>query len=137
MLALWTEAGTVSQGAGGILSLEWESITAWANHFYSENYVEWVEHPKQSKRHKSVYTPLLLTQCTLLDSELQLIRKLSQEYCAEYSNASDPSWPCPKTIDREEITEDAAMANADALGEALKRMFGKQDDTSIEVVQNK
>lgn len=137
ILELWYEAGTVSQGAAGVLALEWESIIAWANQFYSEHYVEWVEHPRHSLRHKRVYTPLLLKQCTLLDVELQLIRRLSQEYASEYQEASDPKRECPKTIHLDEITDNDKLKNADAIEEGLLGLFGVQQGASVEVVINK
>lgn len=136
ILELWYECGTVGQGAGGIIPLAWGEIISWANQFYTESYIEWVEHPRHSERHKRVYTPLLLTQCTLLDNELQLIRKLSQEYASEYALASDPARACPKTIELEDIEEDVAIANANAMEEAFKQMFGNQN-ASVEVIHNK
>ncbi|MGZ8888056.1 MAG: hypothetical protein ACXW1D_00705 [Halobacteriota archaeon] len=137
LLELWFECGTVGQGAGGITPLDWTEILAWANQFYSEHYVEWVEHPRHSNRHKRVYTPLVINQCTLLDSELQMIRKLSQEYTAEYSLASEPNRECPKQIVIEDISEDDALANANAMAEGFKNLFGQPQDRSVEMVQNK
>lgn len=136
LLELWFECGTVTQGAGGLLPLEWDVIIKWANKFYSETYIEWVEHPKQSKRHKSVYTPVPITQCVLLDSELQVIRRMSQSYVSEYNEANDSSRPCPKEIMIGDMTEEEALNNADAILQCALQMFGKQD-TSIEEVQNK
>lgn len=137
ILEKWYEAGTVAQGAGGMLPLDWNTIIPWASHFYSENYIEWVEHPRPDKRFKPVYTPVVLKQCTILDHELQLIRRLSQEYANEYAEASDPARACPKEIIVDDVPEDAAKANADAMADAFKSLFGSQDDiTSVEEVRN-
>lgn len=141
ILEKWYESGTVSQGAGGLLPLEWQAIESWANLFYTEEYVEWVEQPvtyyPNGRERERVYTPVLLKQCVLSDAELKLIRQLSQEYCSMYAEASNPACPCPKQIVLEDITEDEAVANADAIAEGFKLLFGNQDDKSVEVVQNK
>jgi hypothetical protein len=137
ILEKWYEAGTVAQGAGGLLPLDWNTIIPWASHFYSEEYIEWVEHPRPDKRYKVQYTPVVMKQCTLLDAELQLIRRMSQDYANEYAEASDPARACPKEIIVEDVPEDVAMANANAMAEAFKQMFGSQDDvTSVEEVKN-
>ncbi len=137
ILDLWYECGTVAQGAGGLLPLDWDVIITWANHFYQHSFVEWVEHPRASNRHKRIYTPLMVTECTLMDWELELIRRLSQEYSSEYACASEPSRPCPKVIELDDVTEDEKLANAKAIAEGFKLLFGKKDDKSVEVVQNK
>lgn len=120
----WHECGTVTQGANGLISLDWPQIESWASLFYTEEYVEWVEHPRPDKRYKLYYSPILLKQCTLLDCELQMIRKLSQEYAGEYALASDSARPCPKYIDIEDVSEEVAAANATAMKEAFN-MFKK------------
>ena len=90
-----------------------------------------VEHPRHDKRHKRQYTAVPVTQCTLHDAELQLIRKLSQEYCSEYHEAtSESSRACPKDIVVEDIPEDVAVANADAMADAFKNFFGKGDTST-------
>ncbi len=123
LVDLWFDCGTVCQGGMGITSLEWCEIIKWANQFYSETYIEWVEHPRASKRHKQVFTPIPITQCILLDWELKVIKDLSQSYCAEYSEASDPSRECPIEIPVE-ISEDDAIANASAIADGFKALFG-------------
>ncbi len=137
ILSLWTECGTVAQGAGGLLPLEWPSIVAWANQFYSEDLVEWLEHPRNSKRHKRVYTPIVTRHCVLFDSELNLIRTLSQEYSNEYSCANDPLRPCPREIVEEDIPEEVKEANANNMLDGMKMLFGGQNDTSVEEIINK
>lgn len=137
ILNLWHECGTVAQGAGGLLPLEWPSIIQWANQFYSEDLIDWLEHPRESKRHKRVYTPIVTRHCVLFDSELSLIRQLSVEYSSEYSMASDPARPCPRVFEAEDVTEDVAKANADSIAEGFKMLFGGQDDTSVEEIINK
>lgn len=141
MLEKWYESGTVSQGTGGLLPLEWEAINSWADRFYTEEYVEWIEHPithyPNGRERARNYSPVTLKQCVLLDSELLLIRQLSQEYCSMYAEASNPSCPCPKQIVVEDITEDEAVANANNIADAFKLLFGSQDDKSVEVIQNK
>jgi hypothetical protein len=132
----WIEAGTVAQGAGGLLPLDWNTITPWASHFYNEQYVKWVPFQRR-KGQKKTYTPVVMKQCTLLDSELQLIRRMSQDYANEYAEASDPARACPKEIIVEDVPEDVATANANAMADAFKTLFGKQDDiTSVEEVRN-
>jgi hypothetical protein len=120
----WNEVGTVSQTAGGILPLEWVQIIKWADKFYTEEYVEWLEHPRPDKRFRLMSTPIVLKQWNILDCELILIRKLSQEYSAEYNAASESARPCPKLIDIEDVDEDVAAANALAMKEAFN-MFKK------------
>lgn len=124
ILGYWFEVGTAKQTGQGIVGLEWNEIVAWANQFYSEQYVEWVEHPRASKRHKRQYTPLLLTQCTILDCELQIIKRMSEEYAAEYSAATDPNRPCPKEIAVEELSEEEKLDNSNKIGESLVALFG-------------
>jgi len=136
LLELWYECGTIAQGANGLMPLDWNQIESWANQFYSETYIEWVEHPRHSNRHKRLYTPIPIKQCTLLDSELKLIRRLSQEYSSEYSLASDPLRPCPKDVSDEVVPEIVAEANAENMLEGFQALFGKQDNT-IESTPNK
>lgn len=137
LLELWYECGSVAHGANGLIPLEWDQIEAWSNMFYSETYVEWLEHPRQSKRHKVVHTPIPIRQCTLLDSELKLIRILSQEYSNEYAQASEPNRPCPKETIDEEVPEVVAEANADNIIDGFRNLFAKQEEGIIEVVPNK
>lgn len=130
ILERWYEAGTVSQGAGGLLPLEWPVIESWARQFYTESYVEWVEHPvtyyPNGRERARVYSPVVLKQCVLMDSELQLIRRLSQEYCSEYAESSNPTRDCPKQVVIEDTTEDEVLANADAMKEAMMQAFGNE-----------
>lgn len=136
LLELWYECGTVGQSTGGLTPLEWDQIIKWANQFFTESWIEMVEHPRHNPKHKRMYTAVPMTQCTLLDWELQLIRRLSQEYSSEYAQASSPNRECPKVVIAEDVSEDEALANAKAIGDAFKLMFGAQD-TSVEKVQNK
>lgn len=137
LVGYWFEAGTVEQTGSGLTSLSWQEIVAWANQFYKQPYVEFVEHPRHSNRHKRTYTPVVIDQCALLDWELQMIKKLSQEYAAEYSQASSPSRECPKVIFLDEVSEDDALANANAMADAFKTMFGSDSSgPSVEVVKN-
>lgn len=128
----WVEAGQVSHTANGPVAITWGEIDAWVRRFHTEQYVEWVERPRPSRvdglpdeRYKPVVTPLLASQCTLLDWELQMIRKMSQEYVSEYFQ-TDPSRPCPKEIILDDITEDDKLANANSFEAALKSMFGAE-----------
>ena len=129
------QVGTVQQTSGGLVSLDWQEIIAWANHFHKEVVVEMIEHPRHSLRHKRQYTPVVIERCSLVDWELEQIKKLSQEYSAEYSQASDPSRECPKPIFLDEVSEEDALANANAMAEAFK-MFSQPDGPSVEVVRN-
>lgn len=138
ILELWYKAGTVGQGAHGLIPLSWEEITSWADRFYSETYIEWVEHPRISNRHKPVYTPIPIKQSTLLDEELEWIHRMSCEYSSEYAAANDPNRECPVTIVLEDIPEEQAIQNADAIREAMIAQFGNREvDTSVEAVPNK
>lgn len=130
LVAYWIEAGQVTSLGTGLAPLTWVEIDAWAKRFYTEQYVEWVEHPRPMRsdgmpdeRYKVVTTPILVTQCILTDWELQTIKRMSQEYVAEYSQ-TDPSRPCPKEIVVGDITEDDKLANANTVTTALKSLFG-------------
>lgn len=118
LVSLWYECGTVYQGGMGIAPLEWGQIIQWADRMFSEDVVEWVKSP--TKR----WMPVVTKQYTLLDYELQIIRQLSQEYCAEYSQASSPHRPCPKELS---ITEVDALANSVAIENAFIEMFGSPE----------
>jgi hypothetical protein len=133
----WFNVGTVEQTGSGLIALSWQEILAWATHFHKEIVVEMIEHPRHSKRHKRTYTPVVIERCSLVDWELDQIKKLSQEYASEYSQASSPSRECPKTIFLDEISEDDALANANAMADAFKTMFGTADNIpSVEAVRN-
>lgn len=132
----WFQVGTVAQTANGLTALSWQEIIAWATHFHKEIVVEMVEHPRHSKRHKRTYTPVVIERCSLVDWELDQIKKMSQEYASEYSQASNPSRECPKPVFLDEVSEDAALANADAMAEGFKALFGKVADQEVEVVNN-
>lgn len=143
LVSYWVDAGQVSQTANGLAPLTWSEIDAWARRFHTEQYVEWIDHPRRltrggapDKRYKNIQSPLLATQCTLLDWELQMIKRMSQEYVHEYSQ-TDPSRPCPKEIIFDDITEDAKLANANSFETAFKSMFGKADQVpAVEAVNN-
>lgn len=84
ILGLWQEAGSVSSGGMGIAALSWQEIQAWIN----------------------------VTETELEMWEKLLIRRLSQEYCSEYSSASDVSRPAPfNHIVLEEINREALSNN--------------------------
>lgn len=127
ILELWYKAGTVTQGANGIVPLPWDEIIAWANKFHSETYIQWVEHPRHSKRHKVAYSPVVHTECTLLDFELELIRRLSQEYCSGYAAAYEDI-PCPKEVVLEDLSDEAKLENAEAMkaGFSMFKKAGQQ-----------
>lgn len=143
LVRYWIESGQVSQTANGPIPLTWVEIDAWANRFYSEQYIEWVEHPRplrsdglSDKRCKTVTTPVAVTQCTLTDWELQMIKRMSQEYVSEYSQ-NDPSRPCPKEVVIDDLTEDDKLANANAFESAFKSLFGSADKVpAVEAVNN-
>jgi hypothetical protein len=128
------QVGTVQQTSNGLVSLSWQEIIAWAKHFHREAVVEMIEHPRHSLRHKRTYTPVVIERCSLTDWELDQIKKISQEYVSEYSVASQPSRECPKPIFLDEVSEDAKVANARAIAEAMQ-MFNLPSD-KVEKVQN-
>lgn len=119
LVGLWHEAGTVSQSGMGLAPLEWGQIIIWADRFYSDEEVEWVKSPSNR------WMPILSHVRTLTDGELQIIRQLSQEYCSEYSQASDPQRECPKIVFVDEVDGKSESAR---FGEAFKMMFGKKAD---------
>lgn len=119
LIALWHECGTISSNGMGISALPWEVISKWAELFYSENIIEFVETPDKH------YAPVIIKQLTLLDYELQIIRQLSQEYANEYSQASDKSRPCPKQVVVEEISKEDAFAESMRFKEALFGINGQ------------
>lgn len=95
-----------------------------------------IEHPRHNDRHKRQYTAVAIERCALVDWELDQIRKLSQEYASEYSQASSPQRECPTPIFLDEVSEDAAMANADAMAEGFRNLFGADSTPAVEVVRN-
>jgi hypothetical protein len=129
------QVGTYQQTSGGLVSLDWQEIIAWANHFHKEVVVEMIEHPRHSPKHKRTYNAVVIERCTLVDWELEQIKKLSQEYSSEYSQAIDPNRECPKPIFLDEVSEDDALANSKAIAEGLK-MFNVQSGPQVEVVRN-
>jgi hypothetical protein len=138
LVDMWHQAGTVGQGAGGLIPLSWPQITSWANRFYKESYVEWVEHPNKAVDGSAIFTPLVVEQSTLLDQEIEMIYRLSCEYSSEYAAANDPNRECPIKIFVEDIPEEQAVQNADAIRDAMIAQFGNREhDTSVEVVHNK
>lgn len=90
--------------------------------------MEWLEQPNQMESAPPMLTPVVIERCSLVDWELDQIKKMSQEYASEYSQASNPSRECPKPIFLDEVSEDAALANADAMAEGFKALFGKVAD---------
>ena len=115
LVNLWYEAGSVAQGANGLVSLEWDEIISWADKFFSEEITEYVYQGDDQWRLETY------KRHTLLDYELQLIKTLSQSYASEYSAGTDSSRPCPKEI---VLDEDDAAAESIRMGQALMEMFG-------------
>jgi hypothetical protein len=142
LVSYWIEAGQVTSLGTGLAPLTWAEIQAWAKQFYTEQYVEWVEPPRPlradgqpDERFRARPIPLLATQCVLTDWELQMIKRMSQEYVAEYSQ-NDPSRPCPKEVILDDITEDDKLANANAFESAFKSLFGADKVPAVEAVNN-
>lgn len=117
------QVGTVQQTSAGLISLGWQEIITWAGRFHKEVHIEMIEHPRHSKRHKRTYTPVVVERCSLLDWELEQIKMLSSEYVSEYSQASNPSRPCPTEVVIEDVPEDEALDNAKKIGAAWLAMF--------------
>lgn len=128
LIGHWMQAGTVEQTANGLIALSWQEVNSWANRFHKDSFIELIEHPRQSARHKKTYSAVVVERCSLVDWELDQIKKLSQEYASEYSQASKPDRACPTTIFIDDVSEDDAIANAKKIREAFKMMFGKQDE---------
>ena len=105
----------------GVAPLVWTEIIAWADRFYSEQYIQWVV--QRIGKRKPVRTPIIIKQSTLEDYELEILMQLSREYCDEYHSATDPQRPCPKEIFLDEVDGEA---ESNALGEGLKSLFGIQ-----------
>lgn len=138
LVGYWIEAGFATQTANGPTSLTWAEIDAWARRFYTEQYIEWVEHPRPTRtdgladeRYKVVLTPIRTDQCVISDWELQMIRKMSSEYVAQWAEKS-PYTPCPTEIDVEEMTEEAKRDNSDGVVKSLKAMFGAEQSKSTQ-----
>lgn len=138
----WLDCGTATPTSGGLTPITWSEIRAWASQFYTEQYIEWVEHPRPlrsdglpDERYKPIITPLLATQCTLTDWELQMIKKMSQEYVSEYS-CNSPSRQCPKEVFEEDLTEDDKLANANAIEDAFNVLFSNNNTPAVEAVTN-
>jgi len=111
----------VAQGGMGLSPLDWTQIVAWSERMYSSDTVEWVKSP--TKR----WMPVVTTQNTLMDYELQIIRQLSQEYCSEYSQASSPQRSCPKELSTEEFD---SLENSNAINNAFIELFGSAEQRS-------
>lgn len=138
----WLECGTAVSTSGGLAPIPWSEIVAWSDKFYSEQYTKWVEHPRPlrsdglaDERYKEIRTPLLATQCVLTDWELQMIKRMSSEYVAEYS-CNDPSRPCPKEVFVDELSEEDKLANAKSIREGFKSLFGANKTPAVEAVPN-
>lgn len=119
---MWKEAGTVTQGGMSTSTLTWVEIKAWADQFYSEDVIEWIEQPRLKWARKTDLLPVKVRRCSLSDYELLAIRKLSQEYSYELS-CDDINRPCPLEIELEEVD---ALAESSALEAAMAAMFSKQ-----------
>lgn len=99
-----------------------------------------MQSPRPDKRFKQQYHPILTTQQTLLDEEIEWLHKISCEYVAEYSASSseEANRDCPIHINIDDIPEEQALQNANELEKAMLQMFGnKEPDRSIEVVPNR
>jgi len=122
LVKLWREVGSISQSGMGVAPLVWEQVIMWAERFYSQQYVQYVDKvitTQTAKRTKTITekTPIILTQCMLLDCELEMIMQLSREYCDEYHSASDKHRPCPIEIFEDEVDKEL---ESQALFQGLK-----------------
>lgn len=114
--------GSTSQGGTGVAPLVWGEIIEWANHFYSQHIVAYVEG-----------SPVVIKKCTLEDYELEIIMQLSREYCQEYYEASDPNRECPKEIFLDEIDP---VENSNAILEMFQKNWGNnRESMSPEVIR--
>jgi hypothetical protein len=127
LVSKWFECGTCEQGAGGLLPLSWKEIVAWASYFYKDTFVEMIEHPRHSLRHKRTYSPVVIERSSLVDWELEQIKRLSQEYVSEYAEGTNPDRKCPNAIFDEDVSDEDKVTNAKQIREAMKVMFGKQE----------
>lgn len=130
LVSYWVDAGQVTHTANGPVAITWGEIKDWAELFHSEQYVEWVVPPLPARidglpdeRFRSKPIPLLAKQCTLTDWELQMIKRMSQEYVNEFANTAVDA-PCPKEVVIEDLAEEDKLANAKAMKDTLKSMFG-------------
>ena len=149
LIKLWREVGSVSQGGMGVASLVWDEIIKWADKFYlvdkivmvPRKIIKTTEKTVRGKPKIEVETiveeiPIVVKQSSLEDYELEIIMQLSREYCAEYSEASDPLRPCPKEIFLDEVTQEDAIENANAIQDMFMKNWGRQADTKPEIVPN-
>ena len=100
----------------GITAVSWVEILAWADRFFSIEEVEWVKSPTNR------WMPIVTKQPTLLDYEIHILKFMSQEYSAEYAQASDKMRKCPIEIEVDNI--EVALRESTALGDALFAAFG-------------
>jgi len=123
LVKLWREVGSVSQSGMGVAPLLWSEVIAWADRFYTEQYVEWLDSVTKDGEGNVISVtkvPHILKQNTLVDYELEIIMQLSREYCGEYHSASEPDAPCPKEIFLDEVD---ALAESTAFGEDFLAKF--------------
>jgi hypothetical protein len=136
LVKYWFACGVSDQTANGPTQLSWGEILNWANHFHKRVDIELVEHPRPDKRFKPSYSAVAIESCNLVDWEIEQIRRMSEDYVGEYSAASsDAKRPCPTPIFLDEVSEDAALANARAIEEGFK-MWAQDNSPRVEVVPN-
>ena len=149
LVKLWREVGSVSQGGMGVAPLVWDEVIKWANRFYLVDKIVMIPR-KIIKTTEKIYRgkprietetiveeiPIVIKQSSLEDYELEIIMQLSREYCAEYSEATDPLRPCPREIFLDEVTKEEAVENANAIQDMFMKNWGRQIDTKPEVVPN-
>ncbi len=87
LIELWHEAGTLESNGMGISKLSWQEINGWL-----------------SVRQKVGDPPLL-------HWEVELVRKLSEEYSSEYNQASDKNREAPYQADSLDDLDRAAVAS--------------------------
>lgn len=148
LIKLWREVGSVSQGGMGVAPLAWEEIIKWADKFYLADTIVMVPKTITKSSEKLVKdwwkwktvreietiveeTPVVVKRSILKDYELEIIMQLSREYCNEYSEAVDPLRDCPREIFLDEVD---AIANADAILEGFKSLWGGAQNMAPEIV---
>jgi hypothetical protein len=102
----WEEAGAFEINSNGVCKLSWQEIESWLNVKYSNL-------KNSSKRHTRRRNIGVDSKWVLSDWEIEMVRKMSEEYVSEYNQARDKQRPAPyvaETVD-EDVQAEMAAAN--------------------------
>jgi hypothetical protein len=102
-VSLFYSAGTATQTGMGLVSLSWQEIAAWV----------------QCAGYEDILTPW----------ELSVIKRMSEAYAAEYSQASAPMRrkPYEPEVDLDEVDRDEVVNKAKNILSGFKKRIEKPD----------